>query len=282
MRKIHASDGSTTDSRKIVSKVELYRRDLRICAEEFEVQVAPAIAKAIEDVEGLGGTLPATFPRRSAQEDTEQNIPVFKDKAPDDEQPQPAPKRKKQSRGQKALQAMADELGESGILLPSAYDKAVREHVGMKMAVETERRLREGLAAEALDKLRLHLTTFQALTYRRRNVSGVINNTEVDRRLADKRLATDRAKYAYRKQRHMLRVLGMLEEDPKFKVLRDDDCYAFAITAAEHRLGDSHRLPSWVWGDFSYVAKVKDGDIRNFLDDSRLNISAPGLRLLIT
>ena len=174
------------------------------------------------------------------------------------------------------MQAIADELGDAGILLPSAYDKAVREHVGMKIAVETERRLREGLAAEALDKLRLHLTTYQVLTYRRRNVSGVINNNEVDRHLADKRLATDRAKYAYRKQRHMLRVLGIAEDDPKFKDLCDEDCYTFAITAAEHRLGDSHRLPSWVWGDFSYVATMKDGDIRNFLDDSKYIQPAPG------
>ena len=219
MRKINACDGSSNESRKLVSKVELYRRDLRICAEEFEVQLAPAIAKAIQDVEAVGQTVSSHFPQRSAIEDAQQNIAAFHDKPPDDEQAQPAAKRKKQSRGQKALQAIADELGEAGILLPSAYDKAVREHVGMKIAVETERRLREGLAAEALDKLRLHLTTYQALTYRRRNVSGVINNTEVDRRLADKRIATDRAKYAYRKQRHMLRVLGMPEDDPKFKVL---------------------------------------------------------------
>ena len=267
LRKINASDGSANDQRKIANKVELYRRDLRICAEEFEAQLAPALAKAIADVQDSSESLPATFPRRD-DKDEPNGITPFNDNPPADEQvPQP-PKRKSQSRAEKALQAMATELQETAILLPSAYHKQVRDHVGMKIAIDTEKSLREGLAAEALDKLRFHLTTHQAVEYRRKNVSGVVNNTEVDRRLADKRLATDRAMYAYRKQRHLLRVLGMPEDDPKFKPLREQDCYAFAITAAEHRLGDSHRLPSWIWGDFSYVAKVKDGDIRNFLDDS--------------
>ena len=134
--------------------------------------------------------------------------------------------------------------------------------------VVTERKLREGVANEALNKLRLHLTTYQALELRRKNVSGVIQNTEVDRRLSEKRLATDRAKHDYRENRYLLRVLGMPEDDATFKPLEDRHCYAFAITAAEHRIGDSHRLPSWIWGDFSYVAEVQGPDIRKFLDDS--------------
>ncbi|KAI1787177.1 hypothetical protein LXA43DRAFT_896623 [Ganoderma leucocontextum] len=268
LRKINASDGTAADCKKITAKVEHYRRDLRICSDEFEILLAPAVAKAIEDADALGARLPTTFPRRTASEDKEQKITPFTDKPPADEIAHVITKRKSESRAQKALHAMATELEESAILLPSSYHKLVRDHVGMKTALDTERKLREGLAAEALDKLRLHLTTHQALELRRKQVSGVINNTEVDRRLADKRFATDRAKYAYRKHRHLLRVLGMAENDSKFKPLRDQDCYAFAITAAEHRLGDSHRLPSWIWGDFSYITKVANGDIRNFLDDS--------------
>ncbi|KAI1788225.1 hypothetical protein LXA43DRAFT_895044 [Ganoderma leucocontextum] len=268
LRKINASDSSTNDTKKITARVEHYRRDLRICADEFEILVGPALAKAVQDIQDLGDPLPITFPRRTAIEDQAEKISPFTDKPPTDEVAHDTNKRRSQSCAQKALQAMAAELEDSGILLPSVSHKQVRGHIGMKIAVETERKLWEGLAAEALDKLRLHLTTYQALELRRRQVSGVINNTEVDRRLADKRLATDRAKYVYRKNRHLLRVLGMREDDAKFKPLRDQDCYVFATTAAEHRLGDSHCLPSWIWGDFSYVAKVKDGDIRNFLDDS--------------
>ena len=230
--------------------------------------MAPAVAKAIQDAQDLGVVPPATFPRRTVTEDREENIPIFSDKLPANEQVQDSSKRKTKSRMQKALDAMAAELEESTVLLPSDYHKLVHDHVGLKMAVDTEMKLREGLAAEALDKVRLHLTTYQALEQQRRNVLGVIQTTEIDHRLTDKQLTIDRAKYAYRKQRHLLRVLGMLEDHATFKPLLDENCYAFAIITKEHQRGDSHRLPSWIWGDFSYVAKVKDGDICNFLDDS--------------
>ncbi|KAI1791116.1 hypothetical protein LXA43DRAFT_872705, partial [Ganoderma leucocontextum] len=268
LRKIEAAEPTAHECKKITAKVENYRRDLRICHDEFEVLLAPAVAKAIQDAQSNARTLPHTFPRHAPADDAAQNIPPFTDKPPSYELVTDTTKRKSLSRAQKTLKALAGELSESGVLLPSAYHRLVREHVSLKTAVQTEQKLREGLAAEALDKLRLHLTTHKALELRRRQVSGVINNTNVDRRLTEKRVATDRAKYEYRKNRYLLRVLGMSDDHPKFKPLLDTDCFAFAITAAEFQLGDSHRKPSWIWGDFSYVVKVKEGDIRKFLDDS--------------
>ena len=268
LRKINTSGGTENDRRTISAKVENYRRDARICRDEFTILFAPAIQKAVMDSEALGIPLPPTFPRRGLSDDIVDNITPFTDKPPSDEVPQENRKRKSLSRAQQALQALAAELEEPAVLLPSAYHKVIREHVGMKVAVETETRLREGLAMEGLDRLRLHLTTYKALQLRKSQVSGVINNTDIDRRIDEKRIATDRAKYQYRKNRYLLRILGMHENHAKFKPLLDRDCYAFVITAAESRLGDSHRLPSWIWGDFGYIVKVKDGDIRNFLDDS--------------
>nr|VWO95310.1 Copper resistance-associated P-type ATPase [Ganoderma boninense] len=268
LRKIETAEPNAQECKKIAAKVENYRRDLHICHDEFEVLMAPAVAKAIEDANSYHDTLPKSFPRRTQVDDVAESITPFTDKPPSYELVPSTTKRKKMSRAQKTLQGFFAELSDGGVVLPSGYHRLVRDHVGLKAAVDTERKLREGLAAEALDKLRLHLTTHKALEQRRRQVSGVVNNTDVDRRLTEKRLATDRAKYEYRKNRHLLRVLGMPDNHPKFKQLRDSDCYAFAITAAEHRLGDSHRLPSWIWGDFSYVVKVKDGDFRQFLDDS--------------
>lgn len=272
LRKINACDGSVPEAKKIESRMELYRRNLRNCAAEFEVQMAPAVAKAVQDAHADSRLpLPAIFPRRTTIEDRVQAILPFNDKLPAGEALHEWSKRKSKSRAQKALEAMAVELQESTVLLASDFDKRVRDHVGMKMAVDTEKKLREGLAAEALDKLRLHLTTYLAVEQRRRNGSGVIHNTEIDNRLAEKRLAIERAKYMYRNQRHLLRVLGMPEDHAQFKHLLDEHCHAFAIIAEEFSRGDSHRLPSWIWGDFSYVAKVQDGDIRNFLDDSTSN-----------
>ena len=268
LRKIHTCSGTENDRRTISAKVENYRRDARICRDEFAILFEPAIQKAVADAEALGIPLPSTFPRRTPSDDIADNITPFTDKPPLDEVPQENKKRKSLSRAQQALQAMAAELQEAAVLLPSAYHKVIRAHVGMKIAVDTEKKLREGLATEGLDRLRLHLTTYKVLQLRKSQVSGVINNTDVDRRIGEKRIATDRAKYQYRKNRYLLRVLGMAENHAKFKPLLDTDCYAFVITAAESRLGDSHRLPSWIWGDFGYVVKVKDGDIRNFLDDS--------------
>ena len=60
----------------------------------------------------------------------------------------------------------------------------------------------------------------------------------------------------------------MPEDHLKFKPLLDTDCYTFTIMAAEFRIGNSNRAPSWIWGDFSYVVKVKDGDMHKFLNDS--------------
>ncbi|KAI1784958.1 hypothetical protein LXA43DRAFT_900780 [Ganoderma leucocontextum] len=268
LRKINSSDGTEKSRKTLATKLDIYRRDHRVCGEEWEILFAPAVAKAVQDAHAAGGPLPSTFPRRSPNDDVQEHITAYTGKPPSAEVPQESHKCKSQSRAQKVLRAMAAELQESAILLPSTYHRAVREHVGMKIPVATERKLREGLADEALNKLRLHLTTYQALEIRRRQVSGVINNTEVDRRLTEKRLATDRAKHDYRQNRYLLRVLGMPEDDAKLKPLEDRDCYAFAITAAEHRLGDSHRRPSWIWGDFSYVGQVQGGDIRRFLDDS--------------
>ena len=50
------------ECKKITAKVETYRRDLRVCHDEFEILVAPAVAKAIEDAETDGRPLPHTFP----------------------------------------------------------------------------------------------------------------------------------------------------------------------------------------------------------------------------
>ena len=253
------------------AKLENYRRDAKICQDECQILLAPAVDKAVLDARMLHIPLPPTFPRRVPSDDLAEKITPFTHKPPSDEVPQEIKKRKSLSRAQKALRAMAAELEEPAVLLPSAYHRVVRDHIGMKVAITTERKMREGLATEALDRLRLHLTTHKALQLRKTQVSGVINNTDVDRRIAEKREATDRAKYEYRKNRHLLRVLGMREDDSKFKPLKDNDCYAFVITDAERSRGDSHRLPSWIWGDFSYVLQAQNGDIRQFLDDSRVN-----------
>ena len=256
------------ECKKITAKVETYWRDLHICHDKFEILMAPAVTKAIQDTELATHTLPWTFPQHAPANNVAQGITPFTEKPPLYELVLNTTKHKTLTQAQKTLQALARELADSRVLLPSDYHVLICEHVGMKTTLKMERKLCKGLATEALDKLCLHLTMHKALEYRRQQVSGVINNTVVNKCLTKKRLTTDCAAYEYHKDRYLLRVLGMPEDHSKFKLLLDTNCYAFTVTTAEFRIGDSNQMPSWIWGDFSYIVKVKDGNIRKFLDNS--------------
>lgn len=60
------------------------------------------------------------------------------------------------------------------IPLPSSYDAKLRECEAMAEPVRYERELQEGYAREALDDLRMHLTTHATLESRcRKQISGV-------------------------------------------------------------------------------------------------------------
>ena len=231
---IHASGGTANDCLKITAKVENYHRNLQICATKFDNLLSLAVTKAVEDATTIPTHLPTTFPCRTIADDRQDGIAPFTDKLPADEVTDINPNKcKTETRAQKALRALTNELEDSTLLFPSAYHKQICDHIGMKTAVDTERKLCEGLAAEALDKLRLHLTTAMALEQGWQQISGVVENTEVDRRLMEKCITTDRAKYAYCHNRHLLCILGMEENDTKFKPLCDEDCYTIAITAEE-------------------------------------------------
>ena len=143
----------------------------------------------------------------------------------------------------------------------------------MHKAVEYERALRQGYATETLDNLRMHLTTHATLRARHQQASGVKENTKWDRRLAAKRDAINQAKERYRKLRCILLLLGMAEEDQTFKPLTESDCRAFTVLDIERKPGDSRKLPSWIWGDFSFVEKTTADDVDKFLIGSELFIN---------
>ena len=62
-RKINASDGTDKSRKTLAARVEHYRRDLRLCCEEFEILFAPAVAKAVQNAQSGSTPLPPTFPR---------------------------------------------------------------------------------------------------------------------------------------------------------------------------------------------------------------------------
>ncbi|TFK85198.1 hypothetical protein K466DRAFT_495221, partial [Polyporus arcularius HHB13444] len=154
------------------------------------------------------------------------------------------------------------------LALPSDYDDKIIQHAAMATATKYERMIREGCANEALDDLRLHLTTFATMEDRRKRGSGVRFNTPMDKRMTKKKMVIAAAKVRYRQIRNTLLVLGMPEDDPNFKPLLDTDCKPFVLVIEEQRLGDSRRKPCWIWSDFSFVLKEDDQGVKEFLMDS--------------
>lgn len=155
--------------------------------------------------------------------------------------------------------------------LPSDFDEDIIRHPAMTAVVQDELHMREGCANDALDALRLHLTTHATLADRKKQASsGVKGNTKWDKRLSRKRAAILTAKTRYRQIRETMVRLGMAEDDAKFKPLLDTDVKPFVLITEEQRLGDSSRRPSWIWSDFSFIMKEDDRDIKDFLLDSKL------------
>ncbi|RPD52052.1 hypothetical protein L226DRAFT_474677 [Lentinus tigrinus ALCF2SS1-7] len=152
--------------------------------------------------------------------------------------------------------------------LPSDLDVQVRTRPAMAAAVQHERALREGYARDALDELRMHITTFASLEYRKRRGSGVKHNKKMEPQLSKKQQVIDAAGVRYSDHRQKLITLGMKEDHHEFRLLTKNDKRAFVITADEQTPGDSRRSPSWIWGDFGFIGKAQEGSIKDFMLDS--------------
>ena len=74
----------------------------------------------------------------------------------------------------------------------------------------------------------------------------------------------------YRAERQLLLLLGMPESNSKFKRLNEADCKAFTILDVERRLGDSQKLPSWIWGDFSFLNRTDADGVKKFMIASKI------------
>ncbi|EIW55155.1 uncharacterized protein TRAVEDRAFT_130935, partial [Trametes versicolor FP-101664 SS1] len=255
-------DGADAERVSLKAKVDAWHahatRVSAACASALGAVVDDAIASVPDKAR------PEGFPFRTSGDDKKCRIPP----------PPPVPKcdgpqgKRKRTRETSELTAMTEELDEVSLLLPSDYHSAVRQHPAMAEAVKMERRLRGGEANEALEDLRLHLTTQMSLAERKTQGSGTIHNAAMDRRIHGKRDAIERAKFAYRRARVAMIVLGMPKNDPKYAVLHDADCKAFVIVDEEVRRGDSKLDPTWIWGDFTYMGKLDEGKIKIFVTNS--------------
>ncbi|KAI0691308.1 hypothetical protein C8T65DRAFT_587315 [Cerioporus squamosus] len=180
--------------------------------------------------------------------------------------PASPPKKRKRNTPAAAVRAsMHAQLEDTVLRLPSDFDDKVLRHPAMSQAVKYKRQLREGFARDALDAVRVHITTHATLEDRRKQGSGMTYNTSMDKRLDKKKQAMESAAQRYNAIRTILLVLGMSPDNKEFQPLLRKDMKAFAIITEEQILGDSARRPSWIWGDFSFIGKETNGDIKMFM-----------------
>ncbi|EIW51995.1 uncharacterized protein TRAVEDRAFT_136413 [Trametes versicolor FP-101664 SS1] len=236
---IQTSSRTEKDRRKLTTQLEAFVKQAAGCQEMHARYLQPCISAAIQSISATGH--PSTFPRRDPVDDVACGITAGTPVDSDDPATQ--------------------------FLLPSDYHSHIRGATSMTELVNFERELRRGQANEALDDLRLHLTTYLSLEDRKRQVSGVIRNTAWDRRLTKKTAAINAAKKEYRQVRQTLRILGMPEDDEHLQPLEDKDCKPFVIVVEEQQHSDSKRKPTWIWGNFAYIDQIEPGEIKNYLED---------------
>ncbi|KAI0640393.1 hypothetical protein C8Q79DRAFT_921614 [Trametes meyenii] len=220
---------------KLSAKLDTFQEQVAACREVYDERLRLAVDAALANVP-VNEYGPA-FPARDGEDDFANGIPV----------------------------TMMDIVDAGTFCLPSDYHSAVRRHPALADFVQIEWALRCGQANEALDTLRLHLTTHLAFEVRKTQGSSREHREWSDRRLEGKRVAINDAKARYRSLRKTLLVLGMPSKDPTYKELHDSDCKAFTLLVDETNKGDSYRLPTWIWGDFSFAKKLQPGEIKTFV-----------------
>ncbi|OJT08177.1 hypothetical protein TRAPUB_11843 [Trametes pubescens] len=252
--RVHEFKGNEQERSRLVGRLEAFRERAMACRETYDTTLQVALDTAMADVKREDW--PSSFPDRDEQDDMTQGLPLTaKSKGKGVVPPTPSP----------WVTEMLGLLDDSTFRLPSDCHSEVRRKPSLEDFVKIERALREGQANEALDALRLHLTTYLALKVRKAEGSGVIHNTESDRRLQEKREVIEQWKATYREIRQVLLVLGMPDNNNIYQPLLDDDCKPFTILVSEDKIGKSYKVPTWIWGDFRYALKLPPGELKSFV-----------------
>ncbi|KAI0063770.1 hypothetical protein BV25DRAFT_1767553, partial [Artomyces pyxidatus] len=157
--------------------------------------------------------------------------------------------------------------------LPTSRGPKTIAHVALRKAVEAEMELRKGEANDALDDLRAQIITNYGWRHeKKKNVKGVKRATKANRAIQLKQKAIDHAANRYRRARSCLISLGMDQKDPTYRVLRQHDKVSFNVFHTDDKPSSAKarnsKLPSWIWGDSSFVAKMGPGAVRNFCDEA--------------
>ena len=55
---------------------------------------------------------------------------------------------------------------------------------------------------------------------------------------------------------------------------RPEDVKAFTLTMEDQKLVDSKTLPSWIWGDFTFITKIKQGAVLQRMTDGQSRVTS--------
>ena len=133
------------------------------------------------------------------------------------------------------------------LLLPSSFDPALHEHLGLTSLGAIEYHLQEGQAYDALNDLREKIKIYNTNSdYKKKSVFGQSANTRTQAFL--KQLSADKVNAAdkYRIARQALISLGLSNSDPMLQELHNDQLYG-KDTSQSAKLGDSKQEDPWFW-----------------------------------
>ncbi|TFK87312.1 hypothetical protein K466DRAFT_491107 [Polyporus arcularius HHB13444] len=245
---------------KMKKEVDDFLIKAQLCHDAYNRYVTPQVALACADV--AASPLPTTFPWRDPEDDRANGIKT--------QTPRHSRKIHEPLDEHEELVNELVELVENvAILLPSQYHSKVRKHSAMLQCVAIERRLREGQANDALDEFRTVVSARISLQDLRSQGWGQKHGKRLRAMDAKEKAVGEAARSEYHRIRSILLVLGMSDKDATYRVIKDADASPFIVTMEQRRPGDSHRTPSWVWADFSFVDNQPEGPTKEFINQKR-------------
>lgn len=165
------------------------------------------------------------------------------------------------------------EINDISVELPSSHHEVIRKHSVMEWAVMIELDLRKKSMESTLEELRMLLITSYGVNIEARRHQGQGKQGKRGRN-SKARIwaAVQEAARAYRRVRKLAVLLGMPENDHVFLPLTNNDVRPFTVMTADQKLGDSRKLPSWIWENINFVDKQNDEKIRGYCVEGKIDM----------
>ena len=141
----------------------------------------------------------------------------------------------------------------------------------MRQVSELEYDVRRATASGALGDVRAAIINREVIKIKRQDSQSKKVTERYDRRVRAASAEVANHVDHYRRHWIALEALGGVldKSDPQLRRLNDGDVVKIDVSTADNILGQSKRVASWIWGDFSFVESVQDGRYQEFYDDGK-------------